>query len=239
MPHSNPPSQLATEPALPRRRCAGLALATVLALSACSTSKLADPPTSATSRTKGAASLSPSESSPAPGEWTLEDLKVGAKVPKEDLERLFPAWDKPIPPATLTEESEQGAKDAAVYFSEIVEYVAVTQDVTPINEIDSELCRNCDALRDSIKAGRTKQFFRTKPEFLPVSATLDPETDGLYDGKVQSHVDVFVRLDTSHGAVEEVGSSGTNEANMKESEISHYITFYDGRWQPLGLNLAD
>lgn len=237
MPRKAPPSPQVTEPALSSRRCAGLALATVLALSACSTSEPADPPTSATSHTAGATSPSPSESTPVPGEWALEDLKVGAKVPKEDLERLFPAWDKPTPPATLTENSEQGAKDAAVYFSEIVEYATMTQDVTPINEIDSELCQNCDALRASIKASRTKQFFRTKPEFLPVSATLDPEIDGLYDVRVQSHVDMYVRLDASLTSVEKVGSSGTDE--VEDSEVSQYIAFEDGRWQPLGLNLVD
>ena len=90
MPRKAPPSPQVTEPALPRRRCAGLALATVLALAACSASEPAESSPLSASGLTATAGPRPSESTPAPGEWTLEDLKVGATVPKEDLERLLP-----------------------------------------------------------------------------------------------------------------------------------------------------
>ncbi|WP_250506913.1 DUF6318 family protein [Bowdeniella massiliensis] len=218
-------------------RTAAFALASALALSACTSGGQTDPPTSRPSTTTPTADPSSSESTPAPGEWTLDDLKVGAQVPKEDLERLFPAWDKPTPPATLTEESEQGAKDAAVYFSDIVEYAIATRDVTPINEIDSELCQNCDALRSLIKSDQSKRFLRTKPSFVVISASKDPDVEGLYDIRLQSQVDMYVRLDASRTSVEKVGSSGTEE--VEDSEISQYIAFEEGRWQPLGLNLVE
>ena len=217
-------------------RTAAFALASALALSACTSGSETDPPTSRPSATTPTADPSSSESTPAPGEWTLDDLKVGAQVPKEDLERLFPAWDKPTPPATLTEESEQGAKDAAVYFSDIVEYAIATHDVTPMNEIDSEFCQNCDALRDLVKTEETLRIFRTKAFVSAVEVKRDPEVPEILEITLDRNVDTYLKLDTARSVIREIEHSSGDDLSAGDT-VYQYVVFADGRWQPLFLNL--
>ena len=201
-----------------------------MALSACSTSEPADPPTSASSSTTGATSPSPSESTPAPGEWTLDDLKVGAQVPKEDLERLFPQWEKPTPPATLTEESEQGAKDAAVYFAAVVDYASSVREVEPINSIDSEYCGNCDDIRDAIKRSSNKKVWWTEPTIFVDSTEIDPNNERITEVKVQLEREFGIVLDTAGSRIDEVARSSS-------SPLYFYVSFLDGQWVPVLLNL--
>ncbi|WP_143180326.1 hypothetical protein [Bowdeniella nasicola] len=78
--------------ARPLARVSIACAAAALALSSCSGKGSTEGPRTPTPSASASASES-AEATPAPGEWTLEDLKVGAKVPKEDLERLFPKWD--------------------------------------------------------------------------------------------------------------------------------------------------
>ncbi|WP_250506915.1 DUF6318 family protein [Bowdeniella massiliensis] len=211
-------------------RAATLALATVLVLSACSTSKPADPPTSATSHTAGAASPSPSESTPAPGEWTLEDLKVGATVPKEDLERLFPRWSKPTPPATLTENSEQGAKDAAVYFDALAKRAFQTRDVDLISRIDDGNCFNCDDVRTFIQVETPRNVYSTPLENTEIVATQDIEDAVLYEVAITQDVAMSVQLDGHGDRIEEISEGGAVTSY-------YYVKFLDGRWSALYINL--
>ena len=211
-------------------RTAALALAAALALSACSTSEPAAPPTSASSSTTGATSPSPSESTPAPGEWTLDDLKVGAQVPKEDLERLFPKWDKPTPPATLTEKSEQGAKDAAVYFAAVVDYASSVREIEPINSIDSEYCGNCDDVRDAITRSNNEEIWWTEPTIVAESTEIDPNNERITEVKVRLERNTGIVLDTTVSRIDEVSRSSS-------SPLYFYVSFLDGQWVPVFLNL--
>ncbi|WP_143180384.1 hypothetical protein [Bowdeniella nasicola] len=121
--------------------------AAALALSACSGKSASGSPTTPSPAVSASASES-AEPTPAPGEWTLDDLNVGAKVPKQDLERLFPKWEVPEPPATLTEFSEQGAKDAALYYDCLLDAALYNGAPELIDTIDGWECESCPAMRD-------------------------------------------------------------------------------------------
>ncbi|SEA78937.1 hypothetical protein SAMN02910418_02422 [Bowdeniella nasicola] len=204
-------------------RTAALALAAAMALSACSTSEPADPPTSASSSTTGATSPSPSESTPAPGEWTLDDLKVGAQVPKEDLERLFPKWAKPTPPATLTEQSEQGAKDAAVYFDELVDLAFYSSNPSYINEIDDGHCENCEELRNGITGDTAIRVYALRPELEEISAHQMEDAEHAYEIRIGRKIPVGIDQDFATKKLTEINFDSRDE-------VYYYLLFADNRW---------
>ncbi len=211
-------------------RTAAFALASALALSACTSGSQTEPPTSRPSTTTPTADPSPSESTPAPGEWTLDDLKVGAQVPKEDLERLFPAWDKPTPPATLTEKSEQGAKDAAVYFDALAKVAFKTNDVGLINEIDDGNCFNCDDVRKLIQRESPQNVYSAPLENTEIVATQDTVDAVLYEVAITQDVAMSVQLDSTGDRIAQIAKS--NPATGY-----YYVKFLDGKWSALYINL--
>ncbi|OKL53562.1 hypothetical protein BSZ39_08805 [Bowdeniella nasicola] len=152
----------------------------------------------------------------------LEDLKVGAKVPKEDLERLFPKWEVPEPPATLTEFSEQGAKDAAIYYDRLAEIAFQYDSPDLVNRIDTGACRDCDKLRNLISEGRAKGYFLTAPSLEESSVKFDPEDERVAEVKMVQKFAYSIKSSAS-GMIESVHTD-TNSTNYS------FLIYLDGQW---------
>ncbi|OKL53271.1 hypothetical protein BSZ39_10315 [Bowdeniella nasicola] len=154
----------------------------------------------------------------------LEDLKVGAKVPKEDLERLFPKWEVPEPPATLTVLSEQGAKDAALYFDTLIDTSMAERKPDYFNRIDSGDCNNCDAVRAATTTAENKKWHYAPAEIHEVTA--DPAPRGnAYGVKISRTNPLSIRLGDSDTTVKEL---------LKDTDSTSYyvVGFIDGQWVP-------
>ena len=121
-----------------------------LVLSGCG----ADKEPAAVAVTPGAPVPSPSWTPPPAGMWTESDLAEGRKVPPEEMDRLRPLPEVPEEPETITHNTEQGAKDAAMYVADL--YAAAAQHLDPnlVAVFDDPSCKNCADLRESIVAAK-------------------------------------------------------------------------------------
>ncbi|MDO5701675.1 MAG: DUF6318 family protein [Bowdeniella nasicola] len=146
------------------------------------------------------------------------------------MDRLFPVWDKPEPPATLTQPTEQGARDAAVYFAETLEYAYRARDEAALNDILTTDCIDCDWTRDLVRT----DFSRYR-EWVPLEATDIHSVDQaelVYEVEVTTPNAYYVTLDKSQTQVYGSGIQG--------NVATYYIVGYgDGRWVALSLALGE
>lgn len=207
------------------RLCASVIGTTaVLLVAACGDTNPNTTPTTVTATAETTAHST--EAAPAPGEWTLENIDVGAKVPKEDLERIFPKWDVPEPPATLTEFSEQGAKDAAQYYSRLTEIAFYFKDGSLFDQIDGGRCSNCATLRANAEETSEPGGYVQESNAAVVSIKRHPDLENVYEVQMDLTYPISVRLDEQNEAIASV------DANDKQT-VFHYVTFADGSWTPI------
>lgn len=159
--------------ALPRRRpaqAASLAAALALALTACgggdpaptettttapaSSTQAADTPTATATATAGASPSTPdggtapssgSESGSGPGSATASGpyVPASAEGPAQNV-------PKPVMPAVMKEETQEGAEAAVKYFWETVYYMQQTGDAGLEQEISGPTCKFCEHHKNSI-----------------------------------------------------------------------------------------
>ncbi|MDO5701627.1 MAG: DUF6318 family protein [Bowdeniella nasicola] len=142
------------------------------------------------------------------------------------MDRLFPVWDKPEPPATLTQPTEQGARDAAVYFTDVFEYVHASRDIAALNAIDQEFCLSCADIREQLARPRRRWGDHSPGQARAVHDT--PELDNVFQVEVVGDPVEFVLL----GA--EADTIAVHRHSAADSMFI-VVSYEEGRWVPVAL----
>lgn len=189
--------------ALPRRRpaqAASLAAALALALTACgggdpaptettttapaSSTQAADTPTATatagaspstpdggTAPSSGGGSGSGSGSGPASATASGPYVPASAEGPAQNV-------PKPVMPAVMKEETQEGAEAAVKYFWETVYYAEQTGDTAPIDSLSSEYCEFCELSASNLSSIYRNGGWYTGTKAKVSSSILRPSSTG-------------------------------------------------------------
>lgn len=212
-----------------KRAAVILSVSSALLLSGCSSEK---EPT-AVAVTQAMPVPSPSWTPPPAGMWTESDLAEGREVPPEEMDRLRPLPEVPKEPDTITHNTEQGAKDAALYFAQVVFAAVAHADATLIEPLLYEYCDNCSDVYEAIKSWSNgdRRFRSRLPEF-----SITESEPGA--GDVPYYV-VGVRV-SRHAPVELSKSTNVIEKIENVGSVKWFtVQYLDGKWRPFEMSLNE
>lgn len=160
----------------------------------------------------------------------MNDLEVGRVVPQEELERLMPLSDVPEEPVTIEQATEQGAKDATLYFAELSQIAHQKRSSDVLKRIDWPLCRNCsDLMAAADNPDRDFAVYWEKPQLRIAEIEKYPDAYPFYRARVDIS---WKRLVTTDLQTDQIRSDKVPD----DRKLYYGVTFYDGRWRPVYMN---
>lgn len=163
----------------------------------------------------------------------MNDLEVGREVPSEELERLMPPLEIPDEPATIEQATEQGAKDAALYFAQLSQVAHQRRSSEALKSINWDQCGNCSALMEAIDSpGASSAVYSKSLQKHVVEIERYPDTYPVYRARVDTSWARLVLVDLETNKIE------INDSAV-DSQLYYGVTFYDGRWRPLYMNMTE
>ncbi len=177
---------------------------------------------------------SPSWTPPPAGMWTESDLAEGREVPPEEMDRLRPLPEVPEEPETITHNTEQGAKDAVVYFARLASASIAHADVELLGPLMNDSCSNCSDVYEALKTfSNSSQRFRCKPGNISIKESeVGPGDILFYVMRVGYQKNECVELDSKTGVIQnnQVDDSG---------DRWFAVQYIDGEWRPLLISLTE
>ncbi|MDO4606845.1 MAG: DUF6318 family protein [Bowdeniella nasicola] len=184
--------------------------------------------------TPGAPVPSPSWTPPPAGMWTESDLAEGREVPPEEMDRLRPVIEIPQEPATMTHNTEQGAKDAAEYLAWTVAASVERGDPSLLEEYVSDSCMNCASVHEVVKRiAESPQRARCGKHSISVGKVVAGTGEvPFYDVEIKDEDKACLSFNLDNNLVE--------KEYPDEMVSSWYVVQYlDGKWVPYNISLTE
>lgn len=162
----------------------------------------------------------------------MKDLEIGRVAPPEELEQLMPLSQPPEAPATMTQATEQGAKDAAVYFAEVSQFAFQQRSSQPLELLVRDQCQNCADLISTAKqsASLNKKIFWQNPKVSANELKIYPYEDPAYFVQIELESELMVTIDAGTHEIQKLDTNGP--------EILYFgVVYHDGQWKPWYMNL--